>query len=682
MPTNKVSSTNLPNLEVILNNFEIHNDYEPYAWIDLTVNMAIGNIDACGAVEVDENNNILAVLGYDSIPSTSTSNIQIAQILLYNLRNTTSNTRVLTIMPAYKYNGEWKVISDASPIKYELEPMGTAKATALAISDSYYSLEANIETVFDISFYTEDGAFTGTLKTIMTDSCNNIVIEKDYVAAVAHNSYTNIRNIVKIADSGIYTISAKAYDDDGKEISVSGEKTLAVKDNSMESYLSTFTIDTSKYGEMEKNNSTNLLPFAPNEVIPIKVSYSNPSNENVAKTFVISRDYECSEILLTQQINIPANGNVDLSYDITAENEAGNDSKKIYLFEQINNGVNIRYTAPKSTTTNLNSIYYRVEIPKMVFSEPPSIPDLHSREGSWMTFYYNNENLGIYNNIGYRMIAYLCDGEKIVDEQSAPLNYISGYPFSLPFEGFDAAAGVYTLKFKLSQRNTNFYEILDTESIPVVYTITLEDPDLMPQNSRIIEDDGENYSFVANSDTLVKGKECKLRYNLENVHSEDFVGKIKVSDAAKTRSANYSIESEEKNITIKANSSEKAYGEIAVTIPVDYPYGACELKLMAKSQYDTDYREIPNCSVTLSLSESSGINDVVLDNGILVSKGKVVIDKSYNVNKINIFDVSGLAVSGYTFSGDTIDFQSLQEGIYIVEIHTDNASVIRVKVVR
>lgn len=701
VPADKASTVVKPDLQLGIDEFECNESgttfttgQSPRFYINMTSNRNDANIEALALVSVDANNNILSVLGHQSLVSVydyvDGQTHYHATVHAIALRNTGTENSTITVMPACKMNGSWTVVTAATPITINIEPQkSTDKATKLNSSLYVPATQAKRQGTCQLAFKpsNSNGIFTGTLTVNIKDSNGNTVRDDTYNAVFSrdYSKWARFYYEIKFETPGEYTLSVKAYDEEGNEVALTTTETkFTITTEPAETYLTAFGIDTSGLGEMEKTYSS-YLTFAPGGTIKVKGSLRNPTSEEVTKTYVLATDDKGSNILQTMEVTIPANSNYDFSAELTASTQTGN-KNYIYLMDRRGDSEdtywyaypNRDYTLEETVPSYFN---YRVESPNFIFTQAPTTAyrdtlDLHARQSSWLQCYYDEDKCGLYGTVGYRITASLYNGSTLVDEVTTALYDLGDNKFKLPIEGFDAEPGTYTLKFKLSQCMTNYYDIVGTDGNAVAYTVNLYAPDLLPEVSRILNG-SDNYNFTANAVELFYGKTAKLKYALVNPHEEDFNGTIKVMEY--TTDVTPAIVSEEKQVTIAGNSSERAYGEIEVTVPSDYRYSRNTFRLYAKSQYDTDYRAISNTYLTCSISKDSGIDNITADSGYTINNG--VVQTPEAIDDVAVYNISGCAVSGYIVSGNSVNIGCLPQGIYVLDITTGGKSL-KIKVTK
>lgn len=701
VPTDKASTIAKPDLQLGIEDFICNESVTTFStgqsarcYINMTANRNDANIEALALVSVDANNSILAVLGHESLPSVYDYADGLthysATVHAIALKNTGTESSNITVMPACKINGSWTVVTSATPLTFNIEPLkSTDKATKLNSSLYAPATQAKRSGTCQLAFKprNSNSTFVGTLLVNIKDPNGNIVREDTYGAVFSrdNSNWARFYYYINFETPGEYTLSVKAYDESNNEVELSNtENKFTITTEPAETYLTAFGIDTSGMGEMEKTYSA-YLTFAPGGTIKVKGSLRNPTSEDVTKTYVLARDEKGKDILKTMEVNIPANSNYDFSSELTANTQIGNENY-IYLMDRRGDSEDSYWYATPTRDYTLEKtvpygFLYRVESPNFIFTKAPTTAyrdtlDLHAHQSSWLQCYYDEANCGLYGTVGYRITASLYNGSTLVDEVTTALSELGDNEFKLPIEGFDAEPGTYTLKFKLSQCLTNYYDIVDTQGNAVAYTVNLYAPDLLPEVSRILNG-SDNYNFTANTAELHYGETAKLKYALVNPYEETFNGTIKVME--NYTKATPSIVSEEKQLTIAGNSSERAYGEIEVTVPSDYGYSHNTFRLYAKSQYDTDYRPISNTYLTCAISQGSGIDDITADSDYTIKNG--VITTQWAIDNVAAYNISGCAVNSYSVSGNSVDISRLPQGVYVLYITTGGKSL-KIKVTK
>lgn len=701
IPATKATSLPQTTLEITTNGFKSYNTSSTVAAgtairydVDLVSNTSDCDIDELGVVAVDASGNISSLLGHISFPNSYNYSGGIhfsTSLLAINIDNASNETIILKTMPAYKMDGTWHVQADATPIELNVSPRTTTdKASLVNVYTGNIEIQAGLRTTIYPSVYIKDGFFSGKIVETITNSAGEIIKSDTYEAALSPGTSSLFYHTFLIDEPDTYTLTINAIDDDGTEMASYGAtKTIVASRYPSEPYLTSFSIDTSDYGIMEQNDP-NYLPFKSGENITVKGSYANMTGSSVTKTIVLTRDDSASDpdIVASQEITIPAGGSTDFTFTATAKGDAPTRSY-FYLKEptKMSNGT-YRYYYPTFDLTDSSRpnayVGYQVETPNMVFTKAPRNYyyeeglTLHANQDEWIYCFFDNNKLGVSYSTGYRLMSYLYNGSTLVGENTQVIGSVENGYFQLPIKGFDVEPGSYTLKFKFTQRGVNEYDVVDTDGSPVTYTVEVLSPDLLPEQSCILNGN-ENYSFINNENTLYRGETAKLKYALTNPHSETFRGTIMVKENVSTI-VGTPVTSEEKAITIEGNNSENAYGEINVSVPADYRYSSLSYRLYAKSQYDDDYRAISNAYLSVDIKTPSNIDAITANDKISIGDGMIIVDES--IANASVCDLSGRAASGYAVSGNAIDLRQLPSGVYIVKIETESKAVVKAKVVK
>lgn len=641
------------------------------------------SIDAVTVVKVDGNNNILEDMGITNYTSISDQSYY-ASCSVSNLYNDQEDNAEYTFMPAYKVDGKWIVATDATPIVKNVKQMSSCSATNMYIS--FYSnrktmLVGDVNRQYVIIKPSGDN-FKGTIEVTVNNEAGKTVYKQTSNVVLLSGSWTPLPVDYRFMEAGTYTFNVVAYNSAGTKIKTAALELTVYE----ETYLTYFGYDTSKYDKVAELYP-NAMVFSPNTTVHLKASFHNPTSQSVTKTYAISsqakyyNDVTASSVLAEKTITIPANGDASAYIDVVVGSDDTSSYNYFVLAEKSDDS---SYSSPSTdktaTSTPKNYIRYTVGTPQMIFSKAPTVSGedaltLHVNTEAWMTFYLQVQDAGLSQTAGYSLIARLYDGDKQVGEYKGTLDGISDYQFSWPIGGFNVSPGTYTLKFALDQMGTE-YEIKDTSGSVAAYSVKIKNPDLLPEQTRILNG-SEDYRFSKNNTTLQKGETTKLKFALTNPHSTKFVGTIKVAETSQVTPC---LESEEKQITIDGNGSENVYGELSVTVPTNYRYSGITYKLFAKSQYDDEYRAISNASFYATISNASGIDNTTIGNGASYTDGVITTDG--NIDDARVFDTAGRNVAGYTVKGNTLDLRTLPKGVYVVKIDTENGAPIKVKVVR
>ena len=93
------------------------------------------------------------------------------------------------------------------------------------------------------------------------------------------------------------------------------------------------------------------------------------------------------------------------------------------------------------------------------------------------------------------------------------------------------------------------------------------------------------------------------------------------------------------------------------------------------------------CTFELTVESILGVNDTTLDAGVTMypnpAQGQVTIANSSNIvlERATMYDVNGKLVNTTDLGGmqgeKTIDISSLAAGVYIVQIESENASIVK-----
>lgn len=625
------------------------------------------DIDEYGLVSVDDKNDVLSVLGTLEFEFKSHGVGFETSITAINLCNRGTDVKEIKIMPAYKHDGKWVVITKAKPIVKKINPIRILTESPSIVANTYYkNFQSQVKTNLGLNIFLpeKEAFFCGKVYARITD--NNGEEKRAKVFDVAHCGSTTIPlSFAHTFDkTGTYTLSLSAKDTDDNDVALrTSTFTLTVSEEPSAPYCSYFNYDPDKYGDFfEIYGAYSPFPFAENTDICIKASYSNPTNDDVTKTISLTNSE--NKVMDEKTIKIPAKGKCDLKMKFTA---LAGDASYLYLKEKVEDGNGgYKYYQSRRNPANetFSNLIYRVEKPAMTFTSAPTTDNNHTLK------IYANQEQWIYctcttsltSGSSYSLVARLFKDDALVAECKNRLftNFEDGnFPWIL--KGFNVSPGAYTLKFVLSLYGIDEFDITDIDGKPVAYNVTIDSLDMSLQEYDHVLN-GVNYMFSANSEDLHYGETFKLRFSLKNPNQYDFDGTIMVKDF--NAGTTCTLQSEEKPISIAA--SKATYGEIGVTVPISGSNNTNMYGLYAKRKNDNEYKYIDNTKISLNITNGTDINSVTLDNCINLVHRTLITGAT--INEAKVYDVSGREVYGFTIGDKSIDLQPLPKGIYIVDI--------------
>lgn len=642
--------------------FHIYFDYPTYT-----------KLEDVALVTVDGDNNILEHVGkvYSSSISGGGGYNRVSYSLT-NLCNEGSSNKVVTFMPAYKVGGVWKVATDATPIVKTVKPFTSSSASWVSVN--FYS---NCEQVIKgtnnqcVLFYPSDGDFKGTASvsisneagiTVHSEACDVTAAQEEWVALPIDYTFD---------EPGTYTFTVTVANEPGSVLRTA-ELSLSVYDVVR---LQSFDFDTDYYGEQEDER---YFCFIPAEPIQLVARFQNPTNETVTKEYALLTSNGIEKT--SESVTIPAGGEATVNFRYTAEIDEGG---HFIVLKEKSASSYVSVEQYETTGLSADTKFYRTQTPQMVLLKTPksySYIDsdtltLCTNQADWLKFSLKEAYAGLEYLGHMKLIAQLYNGSKKIAEYKGNIGSIDEDELLWPIDGFDVPSGLYTIKFYVSQSGLLF-DVKDADNNVAVYPVIMKEPDLLPQQSRILNDMSD-FRFSANTANLRCGETTQLRFALSNPHSETFRGTIKVKE-----NGNYSssIISEEKSITIAGNNTENVYGTISVTVPAYYPFKTVDYYLYAKSQYDEEYRRIIGAYYYATIDNVNSVEHVLADSGVTVADGKLMV--TGHIKSVSVHDVSGRCVEGYDVTDNVVNLQALPKGTYVVVLDAEGTDPIRLKVVR
>jgi len=670
-------------------------------------------IEEVGVASVDENNKLLEIL------DSRQYNNRLIVFSCVNIYNLGTEYKTLRLMPAWKKDGEWRIATDATPKTYHIAPMpDEPKAThfSMFMGNADTLLTKNGETQYlrlhMEKSYDEDcrGYFKGFVRLTLTDKTGYVVLqtEKNVTTKPEFNGYAYFE--LPALPDGLYTAKFEMVDDDGIYMTqwLSKEpliytRTIDIGENPHSPYLSSIELDKDNCRYVVDGNRMII------EEIKVKYKYENPTDQACTKDIAFIKSYtglminKNTQPLLQTTITIPANGEYEGTFKYPGKDFFADRDEAMVELCEIDPSQGVYYVRPTYITAYRVNLWTN-NVQTYKFACTPTIGGVNidecsipARMGQNVVVNFDLTESDGYFGVYHKLIGRLYDGDKLLQEvarspyvaKTTNFNHSTNRQWSL--EGFDVEPGDYTLKFFYEETDVSNYipyadVILNEEGTQAIYTVHIANQEMTPQESHC-PINGENYMFSANNADLIKGKQTELKYCLLNPANVDFEGTIRLEGPmvkyTTARTTSQYIISEEKQLTIKANSEEPTYGTIGITVPSEWSGSELPLKLMAKSQYDDDYQEIPNGSIRLNIvNDPTGINDIAVDDQLKYHVATIILPNGNAIKNVSIYDVSGSRVSGYAVSDNTIDLRQLTNGIYIVEITTTTHDKLRYKVVR
>lgn len=649
---------------------------EFYIYVTMSKNSYGNNyFDSLAVATVDTDGNIIEIKGKQR-SNTNPNVIGFSTYTyIYNLYNDTETLLEKKFMPVYLREGQWQLMDNATAIVKYVSPLPSEKVKSIGISQNDITIYSGKDETIPLTAWTDEkGYFYGNIKMTIRDEYGNAILTQTQGVTVNNRYKLKVNLQASLESPGTYEVSYEAFDIDGNKITINDNRsfTITVIDEPNEPYLVDFGFEKSTDFGITARKGQNIL---------MNGIYKNPTDYECTKKIILNNGFSTTNInaVVTKEVTIPSHGETTFSMTLAADEY---NPMVLLEYDEMNNKYVYPITNKKLSTPKCSYFYVQAKNAIMQFTKTPSISydiqnlKLQANTEDYLYFFFDKEK----NDIYYApMKIQLCNDNNVVGEQIVQPTKYDNSTLRCFVNGFDVPAGEYTLKIFLNILDEDF-PALDENGNNAEYSITIDNPDLLPQESYILTDVGENYIFSANTQ-LVKGEESELRYNLENIHGEDFNGTIKVDEAAyvKDKLISY-IQSEEKAITIKANSEERAYGTIKVFVPAIYNGLYLQYILLAKSQYDTEYRQIPNVYANINIVENSGINSVKTNNGTTILDGMIIVGNEKTIKSVTVYDMLGRNIGGYTYSSNSVDLRSLSKGIYLVEINTGDNTPIKIKV--
>lgn len=568
----------------------------------------------CAVVSVNEANDIVDFLGICEYPATRipTSGYKLYKKACYcldNICNDSDADKEITMLPAYKQNGKWTVLTNVEPLKLTVHPFvapTTNNPNATVTSLPFHNSQENAYLMPSDNYITIDAIFGDNFKGTMSMSIKDMNgteiahTDKSIVARKQKQFYTNFS--IPELEEGKYLFSFSLSDTEGNTLPLGGEteKTITCSSIPQETYLAEFKYDESIYDAHLNNLSVHSnAVFSPGTKVQLKGKLINPNDkEDTRIVGLLHTTPDGSERYEYQTINIPANGEQSFSTVVNAD-EKGFYSVVVEEAHASSDGY-YYYTNFAKINDDFEQVgryfYIKDAIHTLNLAKAPSVStdsanlEIKVRQQQHLYFYYTNEEFKNFSYDeklqfmdNYKVVLQLYNGEQQVAEKEGYFDSFYSDALALPLDSLDVALGDYIMKVFTEHCGTR-YAMLDENGNTAEYKVKVVGPELMLEIYP--SDTEEDYMFSsANNNVTNLGNKCHLRYSLRNPNKEDFIGSIKVLYSKNENYQDPNAQSEETQITVKANSAETVYGTIDTEKQGN-------LRLACKSQYASDYKII------------------------------------------------------------------------------------------
>lgn len=589
--------------------FRIETDYYD-SWYNSSDNTSV---DSLGICSFNEDGTVKKVWDTQGVSYGGTS--QPLQIL-----NFSNEPELHTITLAYRQNGVWRKYSDFPSISFYVEPLpplgsdivnATSEQKLYAYSVDGAHIRVNLKRVdkekifcgdVDVQLYKGDEKVRSWLY-------NDILVPDMTRPDESDNDYTSILMWWggKHLPPGNYDIKV-AVRDYGKEefryVGISDDwgvnpKLIVTTENipgyEREGglYITDFRVEGAEHGTyhcwMADDNSYYVKDI---NNIPISLTLYNSSDKDILGDSILLGNASGWKTVSSQLINVKAKESVTLKF-------AGEFSNPLYL--------NTTYFIQYKKYIPWNGNWVEEQIYDNPYVEYPNISCLgiyNNDEANALEQLNDDPVINNGNGLRYgtnkiflpsdtKIVSYhdtyLKDATgKIVAQTNWWLGESSGNKILRLDIRDDVPPGDYFISINKSADGSGWTlsnPIKDKTGLPLNYPVTLK----KNGNIELISDhknNGVNYSFASGA-VLVRGKAMPVRYCLSNPNiGTDYEGTIAVFDDIGNQLSDDIV------VKIEKKCAEKVYGEILVTVPVDYDRDIIRIYLKEKDSGQTVYDHV------------------------------------------------------------------------------------------